>query len=148
MAKKSESSIDAQKAIVGVWTPVPGHGFDLRIGKYSNARYHLFQQKHMDRGWDQDESVRAYLGGEVITGIRGLQDDDGNDIEWSEDFGVEFLLERAEAEHPVTGEAIRTFVREDVSDFAYAVSKQGGRYLRIAAGNSSPSSDGEMTTED
>ena len=143
-----ESSIDVQKAIVGIWTKIPGYGFELRIGKYSNSRYRMFQQKHIDRGWDQDESVRAYLGGEVITGVRGMKAESGEDVEWSEAFGIDFLLERAEAEHPVTGEVIRTYVREDLGDFAYSLATQSSRYLRAAAGNSSPSSVGEMPSED
>lgn len=153
METKSESSIgdsaiDVQKAIVGVWTKIPGHRFELRIGKYSPSRERKFQQKHIDRGWDGDEASRAYLGGEVITGVRGMKGEDGNDVVWSEAFGIDFLLERAEAEHPVTKEVIRTFVREDLGNFVYAVSTQSNRYLRAAAGNSSPSSVGEMPSED
>ena len=95
MVKLKKLRMDAERAIRGAWLTVhvdeDGKPTRFRVRRWSNALLAEFARKHHDKDWTSVQRGFAFLGGVLITEVEGLEDDDGNPIVWSEDYGIEFF---------------------------------------------------------
>jgi hypothetical protein len=104
--KLSKLKVDAKKETDGVWVEV-GEGLELLIAGADNPEYRKYRDKlvkpfirrvrtNLMSAEDTEDITRRAMARYVLLGWRGLEDDDGNPIQYSEKKALEILRESRE----------------------------------------------------
>ena len=94
--KLKRLKMDAEKAVRGAWMSTgivdeTGTELRFRVRRYSQSIHSRFHREHMAEDWTQEQRGLAFIGGALVTAVEGLEDNDGNPIEWSPEFGATFF---------------------------------------------------------
>lgn len=156
MAKLRDITADRNKEVQGVWLPV-GEGFDVKVARMPNPKFNARLQElgrpyrsQLRRGQYDAATVEKLtteaMAETVLLDWRGLEDDDGNPIPYSQQKAKELLSDNSSFAEIVQELA------SDYSNFQYDLEESKDNLGKSGNGGTngatSPSSSNSDTTQD
>lgn len=133
---------DAEKVVRGAWMSTgyvdsEGNELRFRVRRWSNTKLAEFARQHVDKEWSGEERGFAFIGAVLITECENLEDNDGNPITWSPEFGLEFFSDvrsvGGDDDDEDGAEQVRTL--EHIADAVVAFSRSDEAYIGDLSGN-------------
>jgi len=138
MAKLSALRVDPELSEEGRWVDYE-LGIRLRIARHNNSRYQAYFMKLLRDNPDVQEDADSFqnllkvaVGRTILKDWEGVEDDDGNEMKFSEDVGEKIITDPA---------------YQDLYQFVLSESQSSLLYRENAAGNSEVSSTGTSSGE-
>lgn len=138
MAKLSALRVDPELSEEGRWVDYE-LGIRLRIARHNNSRYQAYFMKLMRNNPEVQEDTEVFqnllkvaVGRTILKDWEGVEDDDGNEMKFSEDVGEKIITDPA---------------YQDLYQFVLTESQSSLLYRENAAGNSEVSSTGTSSGE-
>ena len=138
MAKLSALRVDSELSEEGRWGDYE-LGIRLRIARHNNSRYQSYFMKLLRDNPEVQEDTDSFgnllkvaVGRTILRDWEGVEDDEGNEMKFSEDVGEKILTDPG---------------YQDLYQFVLSESQASLAYRENAAGNSESSSTGTSSGE-